>query len=140
MRKFSLKSKKGVSPIIATLLLIVIAVAAAVVTYSFVMGFIGTGTGQSGTTGQINIESYSIQNNQTVFYVRNVGNKLVTVTSAYVDGVSYTINPANQNLNIGAVQQFTIAYTSADAGATSHTLKVVCADGTQASISIRAPT
>jgi flagellin-like protein len=38
---------KGVSPIISTLLLIVIAVCAAVVTYAFVTGFIGTATSQS---------------------------------------------------------------------------------------------
>jgi flagellin-like protein len=37
---------KGVSPIIATLLLIAIAVAAAVVTYAFITGFIGTNAQQ----------------------------------------------------------------------------------------------
>ncbi len=36
------KSRKGVSPIIAVLLMIVIAVAAAIVVYSFVMGYIGS--------------------------------------------------------------------------------------------------
>ncbi|MEN3052174.1 MAG: archaellin/type IV pilin N-terminal domain-containing protein, partial [Candidatus Methanosuratincola petrocarbonis] len=53
------KCKKGVSPIIATLLLIVIAVAAAVVTYSFVMGFIGTSTNPSGQQGQLTYDAYT---------------------------------------------------------------------------------
>jgi len=61
MKPIVLKSKKGVSPIIATLLLIVIAVAAAVVTYSFVMGFIGTGTASQGQQGQLSMDSYNIK-------------------------------------------------------------------------------
>jgi len=41
-----LKSRKGISPILATLLLIVIAVAAIVVTYAWVITFTGNVTGQ----------------------------------------------------------------------------------------------
>lgn len=47
MRKM-LGSKKGISPILATLLLIVIAVAAVIVTYAWVMTFTGTQTQQAG--------------------------------------------------------------------------------------------
>jgi flagellin-like protein len=43
-----LKSKEGISPILATLLLIVIAVAAVIVTYAWVMTFTTTQTGKSG--------------------------------------------------------------------------------------------
>jgi len=43
-----LKSKKGISPILATLLLIVIAVAAIIVTYAWVMTFTASQTGKSG--------------------------------------------------------------------------------------------
>lgn len=43
-----LKSKKGISPILATLLLIVIAVAAIIVTYAWVMTFTSSQTGKSG--------------------------------------------------------------------------------------------
>ncbi|MGQ9744095.1 MAG: archaellin/type IV pilin N-terminal domain-containing protein, partial [Candidatus Bathycorpusculaceae bacterium] len=39
MTKNSLKSKKAISPILATLLLIVIAVAAIVVTYAWIMTY-----------------------------------------------------------------------------------------------------
>ena len=39
-----IKSKKGISPILATLLLIVIAVAAVIVTYAWVITFTGTTT------------------------------------------------------------------------------------------------
>ncbi len=43
-----LKSKKGISPILATLLLIVIAVAAIIVTYAWVMTFTSSQTGKTG--------------------------------------------------------------------------------------------
>jgi flagellin-like protein len=43
-----LKSKKAISPILATLLLIVIAVAAIVVTYAWVMTYMGSTTQQAG--------------------------------------------------------------------------------------------
>lgn len=43
-----LKSKEGISPILATLLLIVIAVAAVIVTYAWVMTFTSSTTGQAG--------------------------------------------------------------------------------------------
>jgi len=46
--KRMLKSKEGISPILATLLLIVIAVAAVIVTYAWVMTFTTTQTGKSG--------------------------------------------------------------------------------------------
>jgi len=43
-----LKSKKGISPILATLLLIVIAVAAIIVTYAWVMTYTASQTGKAG--------------------------------------------------------------------------------------------
>ena len=46
--KKMLKSKEGISPILATLLLIVIAVAAVIVTYAWVMTFTTSQTGKSG--------------------------------------------------------------------------------------------
>ncbi len=46
-RKF-LDSKKAISPILATLLLIVIAVAAIVVTYAWISTYMGTATSQAG--------------------------------------------------------------------------------------------
>jgi len=46
--KKMLKSKEGISPILATLLLIVIAVAAVIVTYAWVMTFTSSTTGQAG--------------------------------------------------------------------------------------------
>ncbi len=42
MKLLTMKNRKGISPLIATLLLIAIAVAASVLTYSWVMSMIGS--------------------------------------------------------------------------------------------------
>jgi len=83
-------SKKGVSPILATLLLIVIAVAAAVITFSWVIIFT---TRQSATAGKI-IKYDSAFVNATsgmvTAYVRNWGTEDVTLDRVYINAVDYT--------------------------------------------------
>ena len=77
------KSKKGISPILATLLLIVIAVAAVIVTYAWVMTFTGSTTSQAGailTVENVRFydEGYSID-----ITVRNSGTADATVDAVY---------------------------------------------------------
>jgi len=90
-------NRKGVSPIIATLLLIVIAVAAAVVTYSFVMGFLTPG-GTTTPQGVLSVDSYNFATNGSetlTVYIRNSG-QTVTCSAVYVNGTllstGYTVN------------------------------------------------
>jgi len=67
-----LKSKEGISPILATLLLIVIAVAAVIVTYAWVMTFTSSQTGQAGVFLRKDVDCLWETGNVTV-YVRNTG-------------------------------------------------------------------
>ena len=53
------RDTKAISPIIATLLLIAIAVVAALVTYAWVMGYIGFQTSNSGNAVQIQSVSFT---------------------------------------------------------------------------------
>ena len=88
------KSKKGISPILATLLLIVIAVAAIIVTYAWVMTYMGTQTSQAGaliTTE--NVRWYGALNNGTLMtsaynrtdiYIRNIGTSSVKIVRVYL--------------------------------------------------------
>jgi flagellin-like protein len=72
MKFLKLEKRKGISPLIATLLLIAIAVAASVLTYSWVMSMIGSQSAQAQT--QVRIDS--VQWNSTTAYtpdVRNTG-------------------------------------------------------------------
>lgn len=80
------KERRAISPIIATLLLILIAIAAGVVVYAYVIGFVGNSTGNTGN----NVAVISVDNfcasaslgkctNGNAFYVvvRNVGSASV---------------------------------------------------------------
>lgn len=133
-------NKKGVSPIIATLLLIVIAVAAAVVTYAFVTGFIGTaGTGATGQTGSMTVDSVYVQNNQSaIAYVRNSGQKALTIGSAYVDGQLVTDNCAAVPLAVsGSAVPMQLNFTALSVGA--HQLRIVADDGTPVQVTLSIP-
>jgi len=80
-------SKKAISPILATLLLIVIAVAAIVVTYAWVMTYMtSTGT-QAGI--MLRKDAVSWSNNSITIYVRNVGTADATIDAVYI-GTSST--------------------------------------------------
>ncbi|MBS7644330.1 type IV pilin [Candidatus Bathyarchaeota archaeon] len=138
-----LPSKKAVSPIIAVLLLIAIAVAAAVITYIWVMGFIGMATTARVTAqGQIQIEEASFSDaSHATLYVRNVGSTTVTLDAVYV---------IDNSAGTTAVGKWTASSTTLSAGESltgglcitdinptfkrghSYTFKVVCADGTTA--------
>ncbi|MDA4123566.1 MAG: hypothetical protein OK456_10345 [Thaumarchaeota archaeon] len=108
--KFSLKQKKrsAVSPVIATLLLIAIAVAAAIIVYAFVTGLIGglsSGAGSSlvAVTGTLSVPG-GAGSGTLVFSVKNGANNPITelaftmpiaAITSYTDGANSFINPGS---------------------------------------------
>ncbi len=86
-------NKRGVSVIIAALLLIAIAVAAAVLLYVFSIGLLGSlqGGGGQQVKDQLILEAYSwpLATGLTLT-VRNVGTAPVTVADIFVNGVAQT--------------------------------------------------
>ena len=82
----TLRSRRGISPILATLLLVVIAVAAIVITYAWVMTFTGGATGQAGVWLDHDAVSWN-QGNITI-YLRNKGTSDAEIDAVYV-GTSY---------------------------------------------------
>jgi len=91
--KFRL-NRKAVSPVIAVLLMIAIAVAAAILVYVWSMGLIGTlqsGGGQQ-VREQIMMDDYTWPDDTTglTLYLRNVGSSTVTVDAIYIEGVQAT--------------------------------------------------
>lgn len=82
-----LKSKKGISPILATLLLIVIAVAAIIVTYAWVMTFIGAQSGAGGTILDIENVSWNSTAKTTTIVVKNIGTSNAKIERLYVGTV-----------------------------------------------------
>ncbi len=89
-----LKSKEGISPILATLLLIVIAVAAVIVTYAWVMTFTSSTTSQAGVFLRKDTLSWPT-NNTITLYIRNTGTEDGSIDAVYV-GTSAT-NLARQD-------------------------------------------
>ena len=82
-----MKVRRAISPVIATLLLILIAVAASILVYVWVTGYASSVTGAEATQLQerIKIDAVGITNatNVTV-YVRNIGEIEVNVTDVYI--------------------------------------------------------
>ena len=119
-----LKSKKGISPILATLLLIVIAVAAVIVTYAWVITFTGSTTGQAGAIlSPENVRFHNVSSTDYVeFILRNSGTSDAKVEAVYIgtsesdlilqSSVSYT--PTSQIVAAGSSLNITITYDWTD--------------------------
>lgn len=79
-----LKSRKGISPILATLLLIVIAVAAIVVTYAWVMTFMGSQTSAAGVILKEENVHWNLTDSTTHITIRNIGTSDANIESLYL--------------------------------------------------------
>ena len=82
--KKMLKSKEGISPILATLLLIVIAVAAVIVTYAWVMTFTASQTGQAGVFLKKDSVAWNSTASTITVYVRNTGTADGQIDAVYI--------------------------------------------------------
>ena len=81
-------NRKAVSPVIAVLLMIAIAVAAAILVYVWSMGLIGTlqtGGGQQ-VREQVIMDAYNWKTATLTLYLRNVGSQDVTIAAIYIEG------------------------------------------------------
>ena len=130
-----LKDKKAVSPVIAVLLMVAIAVVAALITYSWVTGFVTTTTTKAGHAIQIQAVDTSPSGSDIV-YVQNVGEGSVVVSgvlingaldtsaSATVDTTTYTFG--SDSLAEGEVLKITLSQDLS----TGDKVRVICNDGT----------
>jgi flagellin-like protein len=80
------RSIKAISPVIATLLMIAIAVVASLVVYAWVTGYMGNTTSKAGKA--IQIQSFAVDgSNNLHVYVQNVGQGTTQLSAVYVDNV-----------------------------------------------------
>ena len=82
-------NRKGISPVVATLLLIAIAVAAAIVSYSWIMSMIKTQSSSAQTGIRLEIVKFTNataanQNDAINFTIRNVGSVATKIETIYV--------------------------------------------------------
>jgi flagellin-like protein len=134
------KNIKAISPIISVLLMIAVAVVAALVTYAWVMGFIGFTTGKTGKAIQIQ----SIADNTTglYVYVQNVGNAPLTLNSGqclYVNGTLETAATFADAMPLAQGATATITYPGTFTSGETLTVKVTTADGTYSQVTQAIP-
>lgn len=109
------RSKKGISPILATLLLIVIAVAAVIVTYAWVLTFTTTQTTTAGKMIKFDSAFINATSDSATVYVRNWGTEVVTIDKIYIDGIDHTSSATGlpTTLNVEATSTITLNGVSA---------------------------
>ncbi len=99
--KNMLKSKKAISPILATLLLIVIAVAAIVVTYAWIMTYLTSAGTQAGVMLDIENVSWDSTANQTTIVVKNTGTSDTKIVRLYIGNTSDNLIDVTINTTLG---------------------------------------
>jgi len=129
-----LRDRKAVSPVISVLLMVSIAVVAALITYTWVTGFVGTTTVKAGHAIQIQAVNLNDTSNVVKVYVQNVGDGPVEITDkVFINGVAYTNQTTfgTKVLDEGEIAYFQIDYsTPGITGGEEYTIRVVCTDGT----------
>ena len=154
-KKRQFKSKRGFSDIVASLILMLLAVAAGVVVYGYLMGWIGGATTNPKMAGHLSFDSTyaNVSGSSMTLAVRNVGGYNLVLSSVYVSGIDRTIicnvtgATTNQTATLNStgyvlpVQQvadiYVIGYTGMTTG-TYYTVEVACKDGTTISQAIPA--
>ena len=119
------RSVKAISPVISVLLMIAIAVAASLVAYAWVMGYMDFTTTKVGKAIQIQ----SVSGTTNTVYVQNVGDSDVVLTDLYVNGVLDATTVDDTPLIPGATRGLVAAITFTEPQVT---VKVVASDGISA--------
>ena len=126
------RSIKAISPVIATLLMIAIAVVASLVVYAWVTGYIGGTTSTAGKA--IQIQSFASLGGNLVVYVQNVGQGDVELNrdqSIYVNSVLVPITvPADLKIPITQGQTVALQTNTPYTAGTKVNIKVTTTDGT----------
>jgi flagellin-like protein len=150
---------KAISPVVATILLILIAVAASIFIYQFIITWTGETTAVKEPEGALVVELASFENDTAdqdttigelfVFWVRNDGRAPVYIDRVYVtlpDGTVVYVNATNgldvadNPINVGEVDKVVVNATKAGIDVeqdTVYTFKIVAKDGSFVTVSVR---
>ena len=130
------RSVRAISPVIAVLLMIAIAVVASIVVYAWIMGYLGTSTSKSGNAILIQSITATGSDKKLLVYVQNVGQGSVVVDTGYVNNEQVA-----QSLSISIDKGETETVPTSFEVISDDILKVkiVTTDGTFAEYSGKAP-
>ena len=93
-------SKKAISPILATLLLIVIAVAAIVVTYAWITTYMGSATQQAGAL--LYKENVRFDTAETIITIGNSGTEDTRIVRVYLGDSSGNMTNITSDTDVGS--------------------------------------
>ena len=160
LREATKKDRRAISPIIATLLLILIAIAAGVVVYAYVLGYVGNSQSNTGgSTSIISISNLCVEalasthcnGGQYFISLQNVGSASIAASSVLqmyftdinsgTSGVisctlTATLSPSSSLTIPSGCQSTTGSLLTSSAGDTV-TVKVVASDGGTATSSVK---
>jgi flagellin-like protein len=131
-------NNRGVSQVIAALLLIAIAVAAAILLYVFAIGLLGNlgSSGGAQTKEQLIMEAYNWSGNTIKLTVRNVGSAAIDAgaTDVFVNGISAgtlsgCATPTLTPLGGSCTATITVPPTGTFTPGAAYPLKLVTPDG-----------
>ena len=137
------RSKKAISPILATLLLIVIAVAAIVVTYAWITTYMGTTTQQAGFIPyKANVAFVTGTPKTITIDIGNSGTSSGQIVQVYVGEsasalTAYTTTNSTETVAAGTIATFTVTFTWTSGN--TYYFKVVPTSGAALSFSELAP-
>ena len=129
---YKIDNKKGVSPVIAVLLMIAIAVAASILVYVWSMGLIGTLTtgGGSQTREQVIVDAYAWNaTGDMTLYLRNVGSAEVILDAVYVGGNVASTDMASTLPVLGPVETVVVTPTGTYTSGVAYTVKAITKTG-----------
>jgi len=135
--------KRAVSPLIATLLLVLISIAASTLVYLVVSGYLtgNVATAKVGNT-QIVIDAASCQDNKCTVYVRNVGSEDIPSgqwsLSIYSDDRLVDTSMGTYSLKAGQIEKLEFSF-GASIGSGSYKLKLTTPTGTFATVQVKIP-
>jgi len=124
-------NRRAVSPVIATLLMIAIAVASGTLVYVWSMGIVGTlqGSGGQQTKQQLMLEAYKATGSTWTLNLRNPGSATVTVAAVYVNGTSCAFTPTGFTLGPTAAGALQVTVASGLSQGVGYPVKIVTVDG-----------
>jgi flagellin-like protein len=128
-----LRSKRAISPILATLLLIVIVVASSIAAYAWIQGYAGSQTSTASSFFVIENVHWDSAGNIDIT-VRNTGSASITIDKVYIDGLGHSV----ENIVIAGDSEIVTIEYDWNSGQ-KYTLKVVDKSGLMAESIYKAP-
>lgn len=134
--KRGIRSKRGISTVVASILVLAITVALAVGLLTFGSSFMATQQKmQPPTTDQIKIENVHFGATQADVTVRNIGVGNVNVTSIYVNG-DLRLDLSATPITIGSGQTHTFAVSGTFVSGQAYTMKAATRNGGESTYTV----